>query len=172
MSITYSAEEIFQIGIEIELNGKRFYQAAAEAEQDMDMRKLFKELADWEAGHVEVFEKLKKKLPAQSENYLPYDPEDQYHRYLKAVANTHVFIMSDNVLDLAAKCESSMDVLLMALQFEKDSIVLYTTMKKLVPEHLGRGAIDNLINEEINHVSIISEKIKNPRPKGMALLRP
>jgi rubrerythrin len=160
MNITYSAEEIFQIGVDIEINGQNFYKAAADAEKDPDMKKLFKELSDWEAGHVRLFEKLKKNLPDQKEDMMPYDPEDQYYRYLKTIADSHIFNINKNVLDLITRCDSSEDILKMALHFEKDSVVLYTAMKKLVPEHLGQDTVDKLIDEEISHVSMLQDKIK------------
>jgi rubrerythrin len=46
----------------------------------------------------------------------------------------------------------------LAVAFEKDSVVFYTTMKKLVPEHLGKGQIDTLIHEEISHIFILTQK--------------
>ncbi|MFC1585146.1 hypothetical protein ACFL5V_06350 [Fibrobacterota bacterium] len=166
MKMNFSAEEIFQIGIEIEKNGKHFYESAANVEQDEDMKKLFAELSSWESGHVEIFEDLKKGLQDQKQDDMTNDIEDQYYRYLKAMADDHVFIINNDVLDLITTCEDSVDVLKMALRFEKDSVVLYAAMKKVVPEHLGRDMIDNLINEEISHVAMISEKIKGMKNKA------
>jgi hypothetical protein len=33
-------------------------------------------------------------------------------------------------------------------------------MKKLVPEHLGKSKIDSLIDEEISHIFILTQKKK------------
>ena len=43
------------------------------------------------------------------------------------------------------------------MDFEKDSVVLYTAMKDLVPENLGKETIDKLIKEEMSHISLIQD---------------
>jgi rubrerythrin len=53
----------------------------------------------------------------------------------------------------------------LAVNFEKDSVVFYTTMKKLVPENLGKGEIDALIDEEISHIFILTQKKKELETK-------
>ena len=58
---------------------------------------------------------------------------------------------------LAISCEGPVDVLQIALEFEKDSVVLYTAMKNLVPEKLGRGTIDRLVQEELSHIAMIHD---------------
>lgn len=51
------------------------------------------------------------------------------------------------------------EVLRTAMQFEKDSVVLYISMKEQVPENLGRAKVDKLIREELKHVSMLQEKL-------------
>jgi len=46
------------------------------------------------------------------------------------------------------------------LVLKKDSVVLYAAMKKLVPEHFGKPEIDTLIDEEISHIFILTQKKK------------
>jgi rubrerythrin len=63
-----------------------------------------------------------------------------------------------NIPELALKCKTPIEALDLAVNFEKDSVVFYTTMKKLVPENLGKGEIDALIDEEISHIFILTQK--------------
>ena len=63
MAIIYNAEEIYQMGIEIEKNGLAFYAAAAKSVKNADVKKLCEELGQWEGKHVVLFEALKAKLP-------------------------------------------------------------------------------------------------------------
>jgi rubrerythrin len=80
--------------------------------------------------------------------------------FLKATADRHVFIRNKDIQKLASTCKTPIEALDFAITFEKDSVVFYTTMKKLVPEHLGRGKIDTLIDEEISHIFILAQKKK------------
>jgi rubrerythrin len=74
------------------------------------------------------------------------------------MAESHVFIKNRDVSGLASRCRTSAEALDLAITFEKDSIVFFTTMKGIVPEHLGKDKIDLLINEEIKHISILTQK--------------
>lgn len=155
MSIKYNAEEIYEIGIQIERNGRAFYAAAAEKAADKDIRKLLGDLAEWENAHVELFSQLKKQLPPGLQNDPGLDPDQQKVLYLRAAADSHIFTRHADPEALARTCEGPVDVLQIALEFEKDSVVLYTAMKDLVPESLGKETIDRLIHEEISHIAVI-----------------
>jgi rubrerythrin len=79
--------------------------------------------------------------------------------YLKAAADSHIFVANKEISALLANAKSPLDILHMALSFEKDSVVLYTTMKNMVPEHLGKKDLEKIIDEEIVHISFITRKI-------------
>ncbi len=156
----YNAEEIFDIGIEIEKSGKKFYTAAASLAEDEDLKKFFKELADWEDTHVELFVKLKADIAKDTTATMEGEGyTDEAERYLKAAADSHIFKRNLDIPAMVKGCESPLDVLKLALQFEKDSVVLYNTMMDMVPEDLGQTHITALINEELKHVAIIQEQI-------------
>ena len=59
-----------------------------------------------------------------------------------------------------AGCRRPQDVLSTALRFEKDSVVLYTTMKEVVPEKLGRDSVERSAREEISHVALLQAKLR------------
>lgn len=156
----YNAEEIYTVGVEIEKNGRRFYELTAAAADDPDVAKLLKELSSWENSHVALFEQLAGQLPENAKSGESIDPDEDMQRYLKAVADSHVFLQRGIDIDAIAQgCGTAVDVLEMALRFEKDSVVLYTTMQQMVPEHLGKGTVERLAREEIAHVSLIQSKL-------------
>ena len=99
---------------------------------------LFLKLANMESDHIKIFEKLRNEI---SESDI-FDPDNEAQRYLKAIADTHL------------------DVLKMAINFEKDSVVLYSSIKRIVPKHLGRENIDRLIEEELGHIAMLSESLE------------
>jgi rubrerythrin len=159
MAIIYNAEEIYQMGVEIEKNGLAFYAAAAQSVKNADVKKLCEELGQWEGKHVALFEALKAKLPEAARQETSYDPNNELGMYLKAAADSHIFVANKEITALVANAKSPLDILHMALSFEKDSVVLYTTMKNMVPEHLGKKDLEKIIDEEIMHISFITRKI-------------
>ena len=160
MPIVYNANEIIRIGVEIEKNGLAFYrQAATLAAGDADMERLFSDLAGWEETHVALFESFRRELPKTILEEDAYDQDEEMARYLKAAADSHVFHVSHNIAELAKGCRNVVEALNLALRFEKDSVVVYTTMKELVPPALGNDAIERLIREELMHISFISNQL-------------
>ena len=160
MSLQFNAESIFEIGVQIEKNGQQFYLEAAEKASDDAVKSLFTELADWEKNHIALFEQLKAELPATMREDTLFDPENELYTYLEAAANTHVFVESTDISKLVAQCNTAIEAFDLALAFEKDSVVYYTTMKKMVADHLGQGKIDKLIDEELKHIAILNARKK------------
>jgi rubrerythrin len=158
MSIDFNADEIFQLGIQIETNGKQFYETVAKTTLDPSVKGLFSELSKWESEHQQLFEKLKRALPDSAKKETLFDPEGEQSLYLKTMAESHVFVKNKNIAGLASKCKTPEEALDLAIVFEKDSVVFFTTMKRVVPEHLGKDKVDLLINEEIKHICILTQK--------------
>lgn len=158
MSFQFNAESIFEIGVQIEKNGKAFYQEAAKTTSDKTVSTLFAELADWENKHIELFERMKAELPEDMKEDTVFDPDNEMYSYLQAAADSHVFMKSDTVSDLIAECSSPSRALDLALEFEKDSVVYYTTIKKVVSDYLGKEKIDILIDEELKHIALLNKK--------------
>ncbi len=89
-----------------------------------------------------------------------FDSGREHHLYVKATADSHVFVRNEDIPGLASRCKTPAEALDLALVFEKDSVVFYITMKKLVPESLGKAEIDTLIDEEISHIFILTQEKK------------
>jgi rubrerythrin len=163
MGISYSADEIYEIGVTVERNGKRFYEAASNLAKEKTVKDLFASLAKWEDQHVKLFTDLKAGLSKESRENVSYDPANELLLYLKAAADSHIFRADADVPGLVSRCKTAIDALSMAITFEKDSVVLYSTMLNLVPENLGRQDVEKILNEELKHVAIITaemEKLK------------
>jgi rubrerythrin len=158
MSIQFNAETIFEIGIQIEKNGRMFYLEVAKRTADHTIASLFIELAEWEKGHIVLFEMLKAELPDTMRDDNLFDPENELYAYLQAAADSHIFVASADVAQLAAQCHSPTEALDLALRFEKDSVVYYTTLKQVVADHRGKDKIETLIQEELNHIVILNKK--------------
>lgn len=160
MTFQFNAELIFEIGVQIEKNGRAFYLEAAKRASDEASKAFFTDLADWENAHVALFQKLQADLPDMAGDDNLFDPDNELVSYLQAAADSHVFDNSADIAYLVSQCKNTADVFDLALTFEKDSVVYYTTMKKVVPAHLGQDKIDLLIDEELKHISILNTRKK------------
>lgn len=160
MPIVFNANEVYEIGIEIEKNGKAFYEAAAAKMEDPDNKEFLKSLANWEDSHIALFTNLRDELAGKEKEENLFDPDNEAHLYLKAAADSHIFRKSLDIAKIVSGCKTPADILNMAVQFEKDSVVLYNTMMGLVPGNLGRDKVERIVHEELKHISMLHEKLE------------
>ncbi|HEX2957912.1 MAG TPA: ferritin family protein [Chitinispirillaceae bacterium] len=163
MSLTFNADEIFKIGVQIEKNGYAFYSAAAKRSDNEEIKQLLRELAHWEEQHIEIFEKLRKELSTKIDMMEEFDPDNMVHLYLKSIADSKIFVKGQRMDEEFNTCNSPSEVLAVALAFEKDSVVFYSSMKEAVRSDLGKDDIDKLIREELLHVGIITQELAKLR---------
>lgn len=149
----FNADEIFEMAIEIEVKGKAFYTKAAGDVNNEDVKKILLDLAAMEGEHEETFKAMKKDLLESEKGATAFDPENEAAAYLKALADTKVFYEKE--IDTA----SIEEVMKAAVTAEKDSIVFYVGMKSLVPQQKGKDKLDEIINEEMSHIRIITQKL-------------
>ena len=157
----FNFQEIFQIGLEIEQNGERFYREASARARKAPVKAVFSELAAWETAHVHLFEKLRQEAQAAEQGSAALVSEGEALDHLRALAGSHLFKQDKNPSALAALCQNEKEALETALRFENEAIELYTAMKKAVPESLGKVHIEPLILEEERHVSILQLHLAN-----------
>ena len=161
MAVTFNADEIFEMGIQIENNGKAFYESGAAKVDDAKAKEVLLDLAGKEERHAEIFRTLRAGLPDAAGEPTVFDPEGMAGAYLRAAADTHVFNVHKSVDEVLEGVRTAREVVKLALGFEKDSIVFFLSMKDVVPPTFGRDQIDKLIREEQSHIrdlaAILSE---------------
>jgi rubrerythrin len=153
MSFVFNADEIFEMALQIERNGEKFYRDSAKRVKDSEARDLLARLADMEVEHQKVFRGMQSALTAADRKAMTYDPSNEAGLYLASLANTKVFFKKD--LD-TSKLEG---IFRSALAAEKDSIAFYLGMKELVPMGSGRVKIEEIIKEEMRHIRILGERL-------------
>ena len=153
MGIDFNADEVFEIAEQIERNGAKFYRSIAEKINDTNKKQLLVNLAKMEDEHEQTFKNLRYKLSTDEKIQTTFDPEGESERYLRSLADTRVFY-EKNVTPTSLE-----DILKFAITIEKDSIVFYLGMKDIVPEHLGKQKLDDIIKEEMSHVNLLSMEL-------------
>ncbi len=163
MIFGFNAREVFLIAIMIEENGRAFYEEARRRIADADVKKLFEELAKQEVEHKMRFESLMGQLPRGAEAPTIWDPEAEQDLYLKAIADEHVFGPSQDVEAQLERVGDAVDALRLAIQFEKDSVILFLTMKSVTDEQKGQEFIEYLIKEEQEHLRRLTAELRRKR---------
>lgn len=160
MPVIFNANEVYEMGIEIEKNGKAFYERAAEQTKNADIKEFLIGLAEWENSHITLFENLRDELSGKETEENVFDPDNEAHLYLKAAADSHVFRQNIDIANIVSGCKTPADILNLAVQFEKDSVVVYNTMMGLVPGNLGKDKVETLVKEELKHIAMLHEKLE------------
>ncbi len=159
MSIRYNADEVFEMAEQMERNGAKFYRRAAELASEDATKQMLTELAEMEDDHEKTFSEMRRELSENELKPIVFDPDNELGLYLRAMADQHVFNVNEDPSTRLSAEDSRDDVLRMAIGMEKDSIVFYLGMKEMVPERLGKGRMDGIIQEEYRHISQLSEKM-------------
>ena len=158
MNGTFNADEILEIAEQIERNGARFYRRAAENIKKPKEHHLLLTLAAMEDEHEETFAALRAELDQQASD-ADLDLDDQAGMYLRAVADGHVFDRNADPVELIKDGQSFEDILRIALDLEKESVVYYQGVREMVPQRFGRDKVDRIINEEMQHIATLSQEL-------------
>ena len=149
--VHFTGKEVLEMAIKIEENGLKYYTDAAKASRNEKLKEVFKALADEECDHIRVFSELKKTRSDKDyqEGFDAYAEEAAL--YLCAIADTEVFTNPDKGRDLALQVKDEKDAVRIALDMEKDSLLFYYEILKMVRDR-DRAVVENLIEQEKNHV--------------------
>ncbi|HDS83849.1 MAG TPA: rubrerythrin [Phycisphaerales bacterium] len=161
MTITFNADEIFEIAEQIERNAAQFYYEAADKAPDPDSKKLLKDLSAMEKGHEQTFAQMRTELSAAEKEPTTFDPDNEVALYLRTMADFHGAEGKISATEKLSGLESMEDILKIALQAEKNSIAFYVGIKDVVPSKSGKDKIHAIIIEEMAHVSTLGAKLQS-----------
>jgi rubrerythrin len=153
MIYDFTADDVFEMAVQLERNGDKFYREAAQNTDNPEYKKLLVGLSEMEVEHEKTFLDLRSELSGNEKTSTVFDPQDESALYLRALADTKVFFEKE--IDFS----SMKSVLKAAILAEKDSIVFYLGMKEMVPEKYGKDKLDNIIKEEMGHIRILSKEL-------------
>jgi rubrerythrin len=159
MTMLLNAGEVLQIAQQMERNGGIYYSRAAESAETEEAARMLRELAIMERKHEKVFADMADALEEQECQALLYDPDDDGMHYMQAIAGGHVFDLNADPVGWLGGGRTTSEVLCKALELEKDAIIYYLGVKDSVPERLGAAWIDEIIREEMGHVTLLSDML-------------
>lgn len=153
INIPFSAEETLKIAVQIEENGRQFYEGMAEETEDPEIQDLFKDLATQETVHRRTFQHMLGEAEDEEGpdlNSLLYGKlEDSY---LNALADSKVFTPANQNIQEAKLAGGKDQLISIAISLEKDTILYYYEILQQAKEVEDQEVIMDVIEEEKSHV--------------------
>ncbi len=153
MAKIFSGSEIVELGVQIEKNGRDFYDVLSKLSKSQSAAEIFEFLAKEEEKHIGIFQNILKKSEKIES---PQVYADEYVAYMNALASECVFTRKDKSKDIAKKITGYKEAIELGIGFEKDSIIFYEGIKQFVPEY-DKAVVDGLIRQERKHLRQLSD---------------
>ncbi|MHC4462240.1 MAG: ferritin-like domain-containing protein [Planctomycetota bacterium] len=160
MGITFNADEIFEMAEEIERNGAKYYREAAEKSSDKKTKQMLLGMAAMEDEHLKTFVEMRKELSGREKEPMIFDPDNQAAMYLQVMADARGMEGRIGPTTKLTGNETIKEILDIAINSEKDSVVFYLNLKGLVPVKAGRDKVEEIIIEELSHITTLLRKLK------------
>jgi rubrerythrin len=147
MSDLFHVREAIDFAVTIERHGHEFYTEAKKKFADPQFQSLFGFLADEEVKHEKTFKELARDL----RNYTPRESyEGEYEAYTREFLKSHSLANREILKEKLAALETMEDAIDMALHFERDSIVFFSSLKRYVGDR--KEKLEEIVQEEVNHI--------------------
>ena len=155
MGLLISTEELFNIAAQIEAGGQAFYLEVSSNAADPDLKELYDQLAAEEARHYNLFVDLYRQVSGSDSALPQVDPETA--SYIEAILNLRIFRNSKDGQERAFLIKSVGEALASALQFEKDTLLFFHELTRLISPELC-SPINALIAEERKHIAKLNDR--------------
>ncbi len=153
MSISFSGSELVDIAIGIERSGIAFYDTMAKSTKNNVARDLFKYLADTEREHIKIFQGMRDEADTWQ---MPEAYAQEYDAYLRALVDSAIFTEKKMTSEMVAEADNYIQALELAIGAEKDSILFYNEMSKVISPR-AEVQLNKIITEEKSHLEKLSE---------------
>ena len=152
-------KEAIQTAIQMEKDGYTFYQkAAAQTSSDMG-RSVFEDIAKDELLHLDVFQKLFEEKVSKSEWDDLVDSSKKYQEI-------PIFPKDLKTVEGVEPDTNEIDALRIAMDSEKEAIEYYTKIKENLNDSEVIKIIDEIIEQEKNHYSILEGEFNHINSTG------
>ena len=160
MTYGFNAGEVFKVAVQIEENGRKFYEEIRQNIEGDEIKELFADLALQEVEHKSKFEMLLAQLPPESRSSTVWDPDNELDQYIKVMADDHVFVSSAGVQKQVDAIRDATDALQLAIEFEKDSILFFLSLEEAMSGKMDQELIKSLVKEEQEHLRRLTLELR------------
>ncbi len=161
--------DIFDFAINAERQGIRFYNRVADRFDDRDLKELFTKLAKEEAEHVKTFQRIKEKAEKKGELHpFVFDDKD-IDEYIRSIMLEGLFPSDEETDRQIEGIDSPATACAMAMQAEKNAILLYSELAGVAKDKEHRKVLEKLVKEEKSHMVMLRQLRANFDPKYAAM---
>jgi rubrerythrin len=160
VSFELDAADLFSMARQIEADACEFYRRAAMITSDRKCQAVLMGLAEMEVEHRDTFAGLEARcaeIPVR-----PDPPRGTPGTPIRDWPLVTSLLASGVKEDLAARFtgrESSTDILHKAIDFERDSIVFFSSIRATLNDSVDRQCIDEIIREELGHILTLNGEL-------------
>ncbi|HAS88199.1 MAG TPA: rubrerythrin [Desulfovibrio sp.] len=152
----FSANEVAELAMRIEQKGQAFYLLAADEAKDPAAKEFFEFFAEEESRHELFFRDMRDRIG--SIEIPPGSDYEEYTQYVMALVDSHDVFNFDYTEAFKDEAFSFEQAVRAAMRFEKDTILLFTELKRMVPDS-ERKFVEECIDEERKHLRMLAEKL-------------
>lgn len=154
----FNTDELMEMAIQIEKNGKEYYAAMTEKSENPDVKKVFEYLGHEEQSHLDNFIKIRNRLAiANAES--DFQIADEYNTpemfgYLNALFDERVFPNLRSHADIASEIKNDEQAIYHAIGFEKDTVLFFSEILGILGnDDQNRSLVAELIRQEKIHIA-------------------
>ncbi len=149
MGEKYAGSEILQMAVQMEKNGKVFYDGVVRAVKDVKARDVFQLLSDEEVRHERVFRDMLDEVESKKVKS-PYD-DTEVILYFRSLIDRKVFPSEEEGVAMKKEVDDPAVAIRIALSLEKDSVLFYHELVQ-VTEGKDQEVVKRIIEEERDHI--------------------
>ena len=147
--------EILDLAIRLEKNGESVYRNAVKKACKPELVSLLVWMADEEVKHARWFSDLKQKIVTDSIN--PFMAEIGREIFGDMLGKKS---FSHQEVDFS-KVERADDLIAIFIEFEKDTVLFYQTLKPFIEDKDTLTHLEEIIEEENNHIAMLHKFLKD-----------
>ncbi len=150
----FTASDLFDLAIQVEINGERFYRYALSKVKRDSLKDLLAWLADQESEHKSAFLEIKGRT---ADSAMPSGPlVSLSQQALRGAMGRHAFSLDELEIDLI---QDEKEILRAAIVFEEDSILFFEFIAPFVSDPSPLATLEHIKKEELNHKLLLMEKM-------------
>jgi len=150
----FTFSELFDLAIQVEVNGERFYRYAMNKVEGESLKNLLGWLADQELLHQRAFMEIKEQTARGAKAASSSSSLTQ--QALRSAMGRHAFSLDELQIDTIQNEEEIMQA---ALLFEEDTILFFEFIAPLISDPSASSTLEQIRAEEFNHKQLLMEKI-------------
>lgn len=151
----FTASDVFDLAIQVEVNGEKFYRFALSRSIGKRLRSLLGRLAEQEVEHGETFQEMKKRICGSSAETCE-QVFDLNASLLRSAMGSHAFSLEELKVYTIREEKKLLEL---AIEFEKDTILFYEFIGSLISDPKALLAIEEIRRQEMDHKQLLTESL-------------